>query len=295
MLEFVILKKSNFETMKKIILMLAMMIANYAIEAQVKTPQPSPKSTLTQVVGLTNVEIVYSRPSAKGRDVFNNLVPFGKVWRTGANENTTISFSDDVVIDGKTLAKGKYALFTTPKADNWEIVFYSSTDNWGTPETWDETKVALRTNAKSEMLGRNVESFTIGINNLDNNFAHLELSWEKTLVAIKFEVPTQKTAMASIDKALAGPTAGDYFSSAQYLFQSNGDLTKALAYVNKALDLNKDKPFWYTRQKSLIQAKLGDKNGAIETAKISLAAAEAAKNQDYVKMNKDSIAEWSKK
>lgn len=275
--------------------MLAMMIANYAIEAQVKTPQPSPKSTLTQVVGLTNVEIVYSRPSAKGRDVFNNLVPFGKVWRTGANENTTISFSDDVVIDGKTLAKGKYALFTTPKADNWEIVFYSSTDNWGTPETWDETKVALRTNAKSEMLGRNVESFTIGINNLDNNFAHLELSWEKTLVAIKFEVPTQKTAMASIDKALAGPTAGDYFSSAQYLFQSNGDLTKALAYVNKALDLNKDKPFWYTRQKSLIQAKLGDKNGAIETAKISLAAAEAAKNQDYVKMNKDSIAEWSKK
>ena len=272
-----------------------MMIANYAIEAQVKTPQPSPKSTLTQVVGLTTVEIVYSRPSAKGRDVFNNLVPFGKLWRTGANDNTTISFSDDVVIDGKTLAKGKYALFTTPRADNWEIVFYSDTNNWGNPETWDETKVALRTNAKPEILGRNVESFTIGINNLDNNFAHLELSWEKTLVAIKFEVPTQKAAMASIDKALAGPTAGDYFSSAQYLFQSNGDIAKALTYVNKALDMNKDKPFWYTRLKSLIQAKQGDYKGAIETAKISLSSAEAAKNQDYVKMNKDSIAEWSKK
>lgn len=281
--------------MKKIIFVLAMMIANYAIEAQVKTPQPSPKSTLTQVVGLTNVEIVYSRPSSKGRDVFNNLVPFGKLWRTGANENTTISFSEDVVIDGKTLAKGKYALYTTPKADNWEIIFYTSTDNWGNPENWDESKVALRTNAKPEILGRNVESFTIGINNLDNNFAHLELSWEKTLVAIKFEVPTQKTAMASIDKALAGPTAGDYFSSAQYLFQSNGDLTKALTYVNKALEMNKDKPFWFTRLKSLIQAKQGDKSGAIETAKISLASAEAAKNQDYVKMNKDSITEWSKK
>lgn len=281
--------------MKKIIIVLAMMIANYAIEAQVKTPQPSPKSTLNQVVGLTTVEIVYSRPSSKGRDVFNNLVPYGKLWRTGANENTTVSFSEDVVIDGKTLAKGKYALFTTPRADNWEIVFYSDTNNWGNPETWDETKVALRTNAKPEILGRNVESFTIGINNLDNNFAHLELSWEKTLVAIKFEVPTQKAAMASIDKALAGPTAGDYFSSAQYLFQSNGDLTKALTYVNKALDMNKDKPFWYTRLKSLIQAKQGDYKGAIETAKISLASAEAAKNQDYVKMNKDSIAEWSKK
>ncbi len=272
-----------------------MIIANFVSEAQVKTPQPSPKSTLTQVVGLTNVEVVYSRPSAKGRDVFNNLVPFGKLWRTGANENTTISFSDDVVIDGKTLPKGKYALFTTPRADSWEVFFYKSTDNWGNPETWDETKVALKTSVKSEHLDRNVESFTIGITNLDNNFAHLEISWEKTIVAIKFEVPTAKTAMASIDKVLAGPSAGDYFSSAQYLLNSNGDMTKALTYINKALDMNKDKPFWYTRLKSLIQAKQGDKNGAIETAKISLAAAEAAKNQDYVKMNKDSIAEWSKK
>jgi tetratricopeptide (TPR) repeat protein len=281
--------------MKKIIFMLAMMIANYAIEAQVKTPQPSPKSTITQVVGLTNVEIVYSRPSSKGRDVFNNLVPYGKLWRTGANENTTISFSEDVIIDGKTLAKGKYALFTTPKADNWEIIFYKSTDNWGNPENWDDAIVALKTNVKPELLNRNVESFTIGINNLDNNFAHLELSWEKTIVAIKFEVPTQKAAMASIEKALAGPNAGDYFSAAQYLQQSNGDMNKALTYINKALDMNKDKPFWYNRLKSLIQAKLGDKNGAIETAKISLASAEAAKNQDYVKMNKDSITEWSKK
>ena len=280
--------------MKKIIFVLAMMIANYAIEAQVKTPQASPKSTVMQVVGLTNVEIVYSRPSAKGRDVFNNLVPFGKLWRTGANENTTISFSDDVVIDGKTLAKGKYALYTTPRADNWEIVFYTDTNNWGNPETWDETKVALKTNVKPEMLGRNVESLTIGINNMDNNFAHLEISWEKTIVAIRFEVPTQKTTMASIDKTLAGPTAGDYFGSSQYLLQSNGDMTKAMTYIDKALEMSKDKPFYYYRLKSLVQAKKGDKKGAIETAKISLAGAEAAKNQDYVKMNKDSIEEWSK-
>ena len=238
--------------MKKIIFVLAMMIANYVTEAQVKTPQASPKSTITQIVGLTNVEIVYSRPSAKGRDVFNNLVPFGKLWRTGANENTMITFSDDVVIDGKTLAKGKYALFTTPRADNWEIIFYSDTNNWGNPENWNETKVALRTTAKPEMLGRNVESFTIGINNLDNNFAHLEISWEKTLVAIKFEVPTQKTATASIEKVLAGPTAGDYYASAQYLFQSNGDASKALTYIDKALEMSKDKPFYYFRLKSLI-------------------------------------------
>ncbi|WP_309640515.1 DUF2911 domain-containing protein [Flavobacterium sp.] len=281
--------------MKKIMLVVAIVFSTLNINAQVKTPAPSPKSTLEQMVGLTQVTIEYSRPSKKGRTVFGDLVPYGKLWRTGANENTTITFSDDVVINGQTLKKGKYALYTTPKVDIWEVIFYSDTDNWGTPENWDAKKVALTTNVDAQMLTNNVESFTMGINNLDNNFANLELSWEKTFVTLKFEVPTQKTAMASIDKALAGPTSGDYFSSAQYFYQSNGDLNKALEYVNKAIDMNKDKPFWYTRQKSLIQAKLGDKKGAIETAKISLAAATTAKNNDYVKMNNDSIAEWSKK
>lgn len=281
--------------MKKIFIALTILIASFTAEAQLKTPQPSPKAVVNQIVGLTDVEIEYSRPGVKGRTIFGDLVPFGKLWRTGANANTTISFSEDVVFDGKTLKKGKYALYTTPKADNWELVFYKTTDNWGTPEEWKEENIALKTTAKPETLNRNVESFTISINNLDNNFAHLELSWEKTFVAFKFEVPTQKTAIASIEKALAGPTAGDYFSAAQFYFQSNGDLNKALGYVNKALDLNVEKPFWYNRLKSLIQAKLGDKKGAIETAKLSLAAAEAAKNNDYIKMNKDSIAEWSKK
>ncbi len=281
--------------MKKIILAMAIVFSTLNLSAQVKTPAPSPKAILEQKVGLTDVTIEYSRPSKKGRTVFGDLVPYGKLWRTGANQNSMITFSDDVVINGQTLKKGKYAIFTTPKVDMWEVIFYTDTDNWGTPENWDVKKVALSTNVDTQMLGAPVESFTIGINNLDNNFAHLELSWEKTLVAVKFEVPTQKTAMASIEKALAGPTSGDYFSSAQYYYQSNGDMNKALEYVNKAIDMNKDKPFWYSRQKSLIQAKLGDKKGAIETAKVSLAAATVAKNDDYVKMNNDSISEWSKK
>lgn len=281
--------------MKKIILGLALSFLSVGMNSQVKTPQSSPKAVVNQMVGLTEVELEYSRPSAKGRTVFGNLVPFGSMWRTGANANSTISFSEDVVIDGKSLKKGKYAIFTIPKVDSWEVIFYSKTDNWGNPEEWNEADVALRTTVKPEFLNRNVESFTIEINNLDNNFAHLNLIWEKTLVAVKFEVPTQKMAMASIEKTLTGPTAGDYFSSAQYFFQSNGDLNKALEYCNKALELNKDKPFWYTRLKSLIQAKLGDYKGAIETAKVSLVAASNAKNNDYIKMNQDSILEWSKK
>jgi tetratricopeptide (TPR) repeat protein len=281
--------------MKQLITALSIMLACYATEAQVKTPQPSPKASVEQTVGLTDVAIDYSRPSMKGRTIFGDLVPFGKLWRTGANANTTISFSEDVVIDGKTLKKGKYALYTTPKADNWDIIFYSDTDNWGTPEEWNDAKVALKASAKPEMLNRNIETFTLGINNLDNNFGVLEILWEKTLVPVKFEVPTQKTAMASIEKTLSGPSSVDYFSSAQFYYNANGDMNKALEYVNKALELSKDKPFWYNRQKSLIQAKLGDKKGAIESAKLSLAAATAAKNMDYVKMNNESIAEWSKK
>ena len=281
--------------MKKIIIALAIIIANFTIEAQVKTPQSSPKATIQQSVGLTDVEIEYSRPSARGRAVFGNLIPFGKVWRTGANENTTISFSDDVIIDGKTLKKGKYSLYTVPKIESWEIIFYKTTDNWGNPEEWKEENVALRATVKPETLNKSVETFTIGISGLDNNFAYLEISWENSFAALKFEVPTQKKATANIEKALSGPASADYFAAAQFLFQSNGDNAKALEYVNKSLEMAKDKPFWYNRLKSLIQAKLGDKKGAIDSAKASLAAAEQAKNQDYVKMNKDSIAEWSKK
>lgn len=281
--------------MKKIFLFVAFTMFAFVGNAQVKTPQPSPKALINQMVGLTDVEIEYSRPGMKGRTIFGDLVPFAKLWRTGANANTTISFTDNVTIGGKELKKGKYALFTVPKADVWEVIFYTTTDNWGTPETFDEAKVALRTTAKPELTAKNVENFTISLTTLDNNFGMLELSWEKTVVAIKIDVPTQKMAMASITKTLAGPVAGDYFSAAQFYLQSNGDSAKALEYVNKALDMNAEKPFWYNRLKSLIQAKLGDKTGAIATAQTSMAAAEVAKNQDYVKMNKDSIAEWSKK
>ena len=281
--------------MKKTLLALVVILSSFGSQAQVLTPQPSPKCTLNQMVGLTDVEIEYSRPGTKGRNIFGDLVPFGKVWRTGANGNSTISFSEDVVIDGKPLKKGKYALFTLPKVESWEVIFYSKTDNWGNPEVWNEADVALRASVVPEMLNRNIESLTIDISNLDNNFAYFNIAWEKTLVALKFEVPTQKMAQASIDKVLAGPSAGDYFSAAQFYLQSNGDLTKALTYVNKALELNKQNPFWYTKLKSLIQAKLGDKKGAIETAKISLAAAKVSKNNDYIKMNEDNILEWSKK
>ncbi|HEX8016932.1 MAG TPA: DUF2911 domain-containing protein [Flavobacterium sp.] len=280
--------------MKKLLIALAIILAPLVAEAQIKTPQASPKGYIKQTVGLTDVEVTYSRPGARGRAVFGNLVPFGKLWRTGANENTIINFGDDVVIDGKTLKKGKYSIYTIPRIESWEVIFYLSTDNWGLPENWNETYVVLKTTVKEDALPTPVETFTIGINTLDQNSGYLEMAWENSHIALKFEVPTAKIATASIKKTLAGATWNDYYAASQYLFQSNGDMISAREYVDKALELSTDKPYYLSRLKSLIQAKQGDKAGAIETAKISLAAAEAANNEDYVKMNKDSISEWSR-
>jgi hypothetical protein len=284
--------------MKNLFLVAFFALSSIASFAQVKTPQSSPLSKMEQSVGLTTIEIEYSRPSAKGRSVFGDLVPYGSVWRTGANKNTMITFSDKVKIEGKELAAGTYALFTTPKADSWEVVFYKNTENWGTPEKWNVAEVAVSVSIKPQSTNRNVETFTIAISEITNDNAVLSLEWEKTIVPIKIEVPTQEVAVKSIESTLAGPKAGDYFSASQYYFQSNNDMTKALTWVNQAIEMTetgKDVPFWYLRQKALIQAKLNDKKGAIETAKLSLAGAIKRGNKDYEKMNNDSIAEWSKK
>lgn len=280
--------------MKKYIL-LCLLLVSEVLSAQIAVPQVSPVSKVEQIVGLTQISLEYNRPSAKGRAVYGDLVPYGKNWRTGANANSTITFSQDVTINGKSLAKGKYALYTTPKADSWDIIFYKDTDNWGLPENWLEENVALKTSAKPESLNRLVETFTIFFNNVSTDAANLELSWEKTLVSVKIEVPTQKAVLKSIADIMNGPTAKDYYASAQYYYQSNTDINKALLWVNQSISLSGEKvPFWYYRLKSLIQFKSGDKKGAIETAKLSLAGATAEKNDDYIKQNKDSIELWSK-
>lgn len=283
--------------MRKITIVALFCASILSLNAQVKTPQASPSSKVEQVVGLTNVEIEYSRPGVKGRTIYGDLVPFGKHWRTGANANTTIFFSNDVQINGKELSKGKYAVYTLPKADSWDVIFYNDTNNWGLPQNWDDSNVALSTTVKPETLSNSVETFTIEVNNITNNNATLDIIWEKTKVSVPFVVPTQDLAMASIEKALAGPSMGDYYSAAQYYYQADKDMNKALLWINNAVSMTpagSDTPFWYLRLKSLIQAKLGDKKGAIETAKYSLQGAKKAGNTDYEKMNKDSIAEWSK-
>ncbi|MDV7187267.1 DUF2911 domain-containing protein [Lutibacter sp. TH_r2] len=279
--------------LKKFTLLLLIVGLSTAVEAQIKTPQPSPTSKLEQVVGLTDITLEYSRPGIKGRVIFGNLVPFGKVWRTGANANTKITFGDNITVAGQELKKGTYAIYTIPNKDSWDIIFYSDTNNWGNPKKWDESKVAAKATVKTEEIPFSVETFTIDINGITNNGARLEFIWEKTWVGLDFEVPTEKITSRSIDAVMNGPSANDYFQAATYYHTSGKDLNKALEWMKKAT-AGEDAKFWHLRRMSLIQADLGDKAGAIATAKKSLAEAEKAGNADYVKMNKESIAAWQK-
>ena len=279
---------------KKLIALVLLVGFNYTINAQVQTPQPSPFAKIEQKVGLTDVTIEYSRPGVKGRTIFGDLVPFGKTWRTGANANAKITFGNDVTVGETTLKAGTYAIFTVPNKESWEVLFYTDSDNWGTPQKWDASKVAAQVSAKVFELPFNVESFTIDINNLQSDSATLGIFWEKTYISIPFSVPTDEVANASIDKTMAGPSVNDYFSAAKYYFDSDKDLNKARGWIDTAVALRKEPAFWHIRLQSLIYAKLGDKKGAIDAAKRSLELATKAGNDDYAKMNQESIAEWTK-
>lgn len=262
--------------------------------ARVAAPQPSPASTVKQVVGLTNITLVYSRPSIKGRTIFGDLVPFDKVWRTGANANTTIEFDTDIMIGETTVPAGKYAIYSKPNKNNWDIMLYSKTDNWGNPKEWDETKVVATANVKSENIPTSIETLTFTFDDLTNNSGILGMMWESTYVGLPFSVPTDKAVMASIEEVMKGePNERAYYDAAVYYLTENKDINQALTWIDKAVDLGKEDPkYWMLRQQSLIHAKAGKTATAIVAAKKSLELAEKAGNADYVKMNTDSLKEW---
>ncbi len=279
------------QTMKKLIYLLVLSCSTVAM-SQVQTPQPSPSAKFYQTVGLTEVTVEYSRPAKRGRDIMGALVPYGEVWRTGANKNTLISFSDAVTFGDQELAAGSYAIYTRPGEKQWEVFFYTATDNWGTPAEWDATKVAA-TIETDVMKGSSMGSFSIWISDLHNNGATLNIGWDTTRVALPFGVPTVAKATASIEAALKNdPKHRDYYSAAVYYLQEGQDLKQAKAWIEKAIE-GKDDAYWYFRQYSLILEGLEDVDGAIAAAKQSLALAETAGNPDYVRMNKDAIAKWS--
>ncbi|MEW7289320.1 DUF2911 domain-containing protein [Aquimarina sp. 2304DJ70-9] len=261
--------------------------------SQLKTPAASTSAKIIQTVGLTNIEIHYSRPSAKGRKIFgtDGVVLFDKLWRTGANAATKITFDDNVTVAGKELKAGAYAILTKPGASAWNIYFYPyNSGNW---TSYVEKEPIATVTGNSKKVSDLVETFTISINNITMETADLIFAWENTKVTLPIKVEVHKKTMASIEKTLAGPTTFDYFRAALYLHESGKDLDTALEYIQKATKGNNPR-FFQVHREALILADLGRKTEAITVAKRSLALAKKAGNDDFVRLNEESIKEWSK-
>lgn len=263
--------------------------------AQIQTPKASPLAKVEQKVGLADISISYSRPGKKNREVFGEVVPFGETWRLGANENTKITTSENLIFGKDTLKAGTYGLFAKPTKEMWELYFYSESTNWGLPEKWDDTKVALKLKTNVVNLGAVVENLTISIDNLEFDGAIFSISWDKTKIEMPFKLDTKTKVLASIKKTMGGPSANDYHQAAAYYFQEKIDLKLALEYSTKACQMRGAEAYWMSRLKAQLQAENGDIKGAIETAKESIVAADKDGDQNYVRMNKASIEEWSKK
>lgn len=252
------------QNMKSIYLSIALFVCTLTY-SQVETPQPSPLAHYNQDVGLTNIKIDYSRPSVKGRVIFGDLVPYGKLWRTGANQSTTITFEHDVVFGSNAVKKGTYELFTIPNPNQWEIILYNDEGSNGNPDPIEEDKVVARVNTESKTSAA-VESFTLSLGNLTNSSADLILQWDKTIVQVPIEVGTDKMVMDSIDKTFnPQPNVNDYYRAASYYLSNNLDLEQAKKWNSKIME-TRDALFWVWVQKALIHESLNEMLAAKEAA-----------------------------
>ncbi len=285
--------------MKRLMFIFAMslltgILLESTVMAQLRTPILSPRQTITQVVGIADVTIDYSRPSIRGRKIMGGLVPFNEVWRTGANASTKISFSEDVMLNGNKVAAGEYAIFTIPTEKEWTFILSDNlTGGASYPgEANDVTRFVISSKTTSET----VESFTISITDLTPNSANVCMAWENTVVEFKMEFDIDTKIMADIDeemKDMQSRNAQLYQQAAGYYFNNGKDLNKSLEWINKAIELNGG-PFFVLRTKSQIQAALKDYKGAIKTAELSMKKAKEVENEQFVKFNEEAIAEWKK-
>ena len=262
--------------MKKLLCLLFWVVSTSAFAQGIKMPAPSPGQSSKQDFSLSSVEVKYSRPLIKGRKIFGDVVPFGKLWRTGANSPTTVTFNEDVKIAGQPLKAGTYQLLSVPSQFSWEIIFNKGTNgvfNYKPEE--DVLKVKLATTT----LSQSIESFSIHFANVTANKMEMVISWEKVAVSI----PIETEITASIDKAMAADTR-PYFESASYYLETGKDLKKALEWAIKAVEANAT-AYWIWHLQAKIQAKLGDKVGAKASAEKSMALAKEGKNEDYVTLN----------
>jgi len=279
--------------MKKFALTAAFLMSCLIGWAQVQIPSASPAGSVSTTVGLTDVKIDYFRPRMKGRKIFGTeatvVVPYGKIWRTGANSGTKISFSDDIKIEGTDVPKGQYLIFTWPGATEWTITLYKDLTIGGNYEKYDKTNEVANIKVKPEKLAEKIETLTFNIGDLsdDSKSAKVQLAWENTSVKFTIGADYDTKVMKSIEDNTK-VNSNNYFSAAVYYLENGKDLNQALTWVNEALKSNPT-AFWMLYQKARIQKALGDKKGANETATASLNSAKEAKNRDYQMMNETLI------
>jgi hypothetical protein len=253
-----------------------------------KTPAPSPSQTIKQEFGITNVELTYSRPNIKGRKVYGDLVPYGKVWRTGANAATRIKFADDVQVGGVDVKAGDYVIYTIPTANEWEVIINKGITNWGSDGYKQEDDVA-RFKVKPMTLTQPVETFTMQFANIKANSTELHIMWDRTAVSVPINMDVDKKVMAQINNVMNKDNR-PYFQSAMYYMESGKDMNQALAWLDKAIEQNPN-AFWMHHQRANALAKLGKKEEARTAANKSIELAKAAKNDDYVKLNEKLLAD----
>lgn len=269
--------------MKKTILVLLTISLSFQTYAQsLKTPSSSTAQTVKQEFGLGTIELSYSRPNTKGRAIFGDLVPYGAIWRTGANAATTLTFSDDVIIGGKTVPAGKYGLLTIPGATSWTIIISKQLDVTS-PAAYKPEMDVVRVNASPAQLPFSIESFMIFFEKVQSNNLELMIVWDKTAVSLPITQEIDSKVMSQINNLMSNDNR-PYYSAAVYYMENNKDLAKASEWLDKAIEQNAT-AFWIWYQKAKCLSMLGKKVEAKAASVKSMELAKTAKNGDYVTLN----------
>lgn len=278
----------------RLILIIGVFYFSITTDAQLVHPKISPLATITQDIGLSTITIEYSRPSVQGRSVFGSLVPYGRIWRVGANESTKFTTDSDIDILGNTLAKGTYALYAFPDSTHWEVVFHKNISHWGDGrEAYDPGEDVFRITVIPDKIPYLQENFLISFEKINHNSATMLWTWEQTKIAIPITIDTDSKMQHQIAAAInKTPTAQTYYEAARYLEEQKVDYPKALHYVNKALELGGD-TYYFHRVKSLIEAAMENYAQAIISAKKSLELSQKEGKDEFVRMNEQNIRHWA--
>ena len=274
--------------MKKILLLSAIFCYSF-ISGQIKTPQPSPTATITQKVGVSNISVEYSRPGAKGREIFGGLVSYGKMWRTGANKATKITFNENCVFGGAKVKKGSYSLFTIPGEKEWTVVLNKDTELWGVGE-YDEENQVCSIVAKAINTKDFTESFTIDFGTFQSFSAIMSLKWANTKIDIKIEsLEAKKLEKQYLELLTKGPSANDYYNGAKFFADNTSEYEMALEWINTAIKKRPD-AFWMQFHKARILKKMGNNKESILVAEGVIELAREKKDDyGYIKRSEDLI------